>query len=247
MRNWLILCLLLAIISPALAQTQSNDFTRPTLLGSSGVVYVDPNGTDAVAVKGSLTKPFKTITAAINAAASGDIVSIGPGTYTENVTLKSGITLAGVHPRQCVISGNVTYTVTGGALTDVAHMVGVQVTGTISCDFTGKTGSTSYGFLDIRSCQFPTVTCSARAGLGNDGVSVKDFFWDVLPETFALTCTNGFADVENGYVGTFTTAGDCFGYAMGCNVTTLTVNGSGGFNFYNGVVVGPSSVAASLG
>lgn len=59
------------------------------------VVRVDQvYGNDATGSRSG--KPFLTITAAIAAALSGDLVWIGPGIYNESITLKTGVALRGM-------------------------------------------------------------------------------------------------------------------------------------------------------
>ena len=59
---------------------------------------------------------YPTIQAAINAASTGDTVKVAAGTYSENVTLKSGICLEGAGIDQTVISRNGTSGVTGSGI-----------------------------------------------------------------------------------------------------------------------------------
>lgn len=49
--------------------------------------------------------PFATITLALAAAVSGDIVQVGPGTYAESVTVPAGVTLRGSGATKTIISG----------------------------------------------------------------------------------------------------------------------------------------------
>jgi len=62
--------------------------------------------------------PYSTIQAAINAASSDDILLIGPGTYTENVTISKNLTLLGL----------------GRVATPKWASGGVVINGTISCN-----------------------------------------------------------------------------------------------------------------
>jgi hypothetical protein len=67
-------------------------------------LYVSKNGNDSN--NGSADKPFLTVQAAINAAASGTTVFIFPGTYNENLTLKSGVNLTSSIKFGITIVGN---------------------------------------------------------------------------------------------------------------------------------------------
>jgi len=56
-------------------------------------LFVTKNGSDVTGLRTRLDKPFVTIQAAINAAASGDVVIVYPGTYDEQITLKNGVNI----------------------------------------------------------------------------------------------------------------------------------------------------------
>jgi hypothetical protein len=60
-------------------------------LTSSNYLYVSKGGSDSNA--GSVNAPMLTVQAAINNAVSGTVIFIFPGTYTENLILKSGVYL----------------------------------------------------------------------------------------------------------------------------------------------------------
>ena len=55
--------------------------------GFSNVCYVDPDGDDATAKRGSWSRKFFTIAAALTKAQSGDTIWLGPGTYLEKVVI----------------------------------------------------------------------------------------------------------------------------------------------------------------
>ena len=59
---------------------------------TGNLLWVDQvNGNDALAKRGRLTVPFKTLLAAKGAAISGDTVVVMPGTYDENNLAKNGV------------------------------------------------------------------------------------------------------------------------------------------------------------
>lgn len=71
----------------------------------TGTLWVAKNGADANS--GSIASPFLTIGAAITAATSGTTIFVQPGTYTENLTLKAGVSIQGQYARTSIVVGNV--------------------------------------------------------------------------------------------------------------------------------------------
>ncbi|MEK7298409.1 MAG: right-handed parallel beta-helix repeat-containing protein, partial [Candidatus Margulisiibacteriota bacterium] len=66
--------------------------TNESILGSDGVSLQQPTANVRLKHTGLY---YATIQAAINAAASGDVVQVAGGTYLESITLKAGVTLLG--------------------------------------------------------------------------------------------------------------------------------------------------------
>lgn len=69
-----------------------------TVTGAGGLVgktlFVDSvNGNNGTAISGSLSKPYLTVTAAKTAAVSGDVMSVGPGTFDETQIAKNGVSI----------------------------------------------------------------------------------------------------------------------------------------------------------
>lgn len=66
-------------------------------VGNTLFVDANPNiGNDATGKREDPARPFQTITAALAAASSGDIVLIRAGTYNETITIPTGVTVRGV-------------------------------------------------------------------------------------------------------------------------------------------------------
>ena len=63
------------------------------LLNVTKVMNIDINRTDDYTENGLSSRPYKTIQAAIDAAASGTLLDIVPGIYPEDITLKPGVYL----------------------------------------------------------------------------------------------------------------------------------------------------------
>jgi hypothetical protein len=101
---------------PDTTYTQTMIDTEITAVGdamTTNVQYVDGSRTDEYTADGSTIYPYKTITAAITAANSGDTIYIWPGTYTEDLTLKPGVNLAGQSKFSVYIVGTVTFNTAG--------------------------------------------------------------------------------------------------------------------------------------
>jgi len=64
----------------------------PGIIPTGNLLWVDAvNGNDSLAVRGRLSVPFKTLTAAKNAAQIGDTIVVLPGTYTDQNLAKTGV------------------------------------------------------------------------------------------------------------------------------------------------------------
>ncbi len=73
---------------------------------------------------------YATIQAAIDAAGSGDVVQVAAGTYSENITLKNGITVQGSGAETCILQGNgATSVVFANGITQSAALYGFTITG----------------------------------------------------------------------------------------------------------------------
>jgi hypothetical protein len=75
-----------------------------TSVDPANYLYVAKNGIDTNVGTGE--NPFLTISAAITAATSGTTVFVFPGTYTENITFKSGVNISSPIKFGVTISGN---------------------------------------------------------------------------------------------------------------------------------------------
>lgn len=83
---------------------------RPASLGALlllGLALVPPaQGQEAALDVCPTGCPYSSIQAAIDAAAPGATVRVGPGTYRESLKLKGGVGLSGAGPEQTIVQGN---------------------------------------------------------------------------------------------------------------------------------------------
>lgn len=91
--------------SPVATSTVTNlTFFSPEVFGN--MLRVDAAfGNDTTGKRNSL--PFATISAALAAAQSGDVVQVFPGTYVETFTIPSGVAVIGVNQDNCIVSKTV--------------------------------------------------------------------------------------------------------------------------------------------
>ncbi len=84
----------LVLVSGEPQQIQAADWLFS--LAISNIIRVDVAGSDSTGTRGQWDKPFLTMAAANAVAVSGDVILVGPGTFTiTNITLGSGVTLVG--------------------------------------------------------------------------------------------------------------------------------------------------------
>lgn len=102
------------------------------------VFYVDGNRIDIYVENGSIIRPYKTIQNAITAASSGTTILIAPGSYTENVTLKSGVNLQSIFTNSLFavsIHGKVSCSLTSGSV--LLNSIGFYNTTSNVLEFSG--------------------------------------------------------------------------------------------------------------
>lgn len=116
-------------------------------------VYVGKNGNDVTGT-GAAEKPFLTVQHAIDSASAGTTIFIFPGTYTENITLKAGVSLTSPVKFGVYIVGNLSS----------------EFTGTVVCDgiiFQSSTGITvAFSGTGAQNLQLVNG-CSVNSGSGD--------------------------------------------------------------------------------
>jgi len=123
---------------------------------SSERAFVDPKGNDATAQLNSSILPYRNIQSAINAcipAATGSIryvVTVSPGSYTENLTMHNGIAVRGTAVEETILNGVITYPVgyTDYNITEVGQMTIIS-SNSPTIIFNGGSDQAAMG---VRSC-----------------------------------------------------------------------------------------------
>ena len=119
---------------------------------------------------------YSTIQAAIDAASSGDTVSVAAGTYVESITMKDGVALIGTGADVCTIDGdgdndNINY---DSVVTCSGCSAGTRLEGfTITNDYSNFGGMYNYNSsVEIESCIFESNTGVYGGGMCNWGSSL---------------------------------------------------------------------------
>lgn len=161
--------------------TTDGSVTQWASVGLSGVVYVASNGNNSIA-DGSITKPFSTITAALNyldanypvTVNSGAryAVAIAPGNYTENITLsRPYTTLIGPEGKlkTVFITGNLTINPsvnTGSMFSNTFALYNLFVNGTTTLAGTIQCSLDAFNCV-LYSSSDKTFVVSSTASGGN--------------------------------------------------------------------------------
>lgn len=124
-----------------------------TFISKTEAVYI----VDATASEGTHT----TITAALAAATSGDTIFIRPGTYTENITLKAGVSIIGWTGDRDIptvtINGTCSYSAASSVVTNISN-IRLQTNAAAAVSLSGTSSSTIF----LNSC-FINATGTATA------------------------------------------------------------------------------------
>lgn len=155
-----------------------NSATGVSSVTVGNTLFVSKTGVDATGARQNFAKHYLTITAAIAAASSGDMIEVFPGTYTESITLATGVRIychVGVTIAGKITVGNGTHYFQGRAiLTNASGDDNILFTGNASTEayfeFHSATPGTGWavnktgaGYLELS--YFRSITC----GTGSTG------------------------------------------------------------------------------
>jgi hypothetical protein len=167
------------------APTTGNNLTNKTYVDgrtqkTTNVWYVAKNGTDGTA-DGSIGKPYLTIQAAINAASTfassvaNQVINIGPGLYTENLTINYGrVALIGASSQKWLsgftrVAGNITVNVPApnGLFDKKVAIEAINVVGSVIDN------STAEHTLSIKDCYIISSTAPTPLVYSNTAVNMR--------------------------------------------------------------------------
>lgn len=110
-----------------------------SVVGLGNTVYVSKDGNDATGQRENLALPFLTIGAALLASQADDTIVIGPGTYTENLTLLEKRSIVGSGNRTTIVAGTATLTAPANANGQSVNFDNFQITGLVTLNYGAKT------------------------------------------------------------------------------------------------------------
>lgn len=163
-----------------------------------------------------------TISAALTSAVSGDTIFIRPGTYSENVTLKSGVSLSAFNcdafTPNVTISGTCTMTAAG---TVCLAGIRLQTNSSFALAVTGTVAS----IVTLNSCY---LNCLNNTGISFTSSSAASAI--NLYNCYGNTGTTGIAYWAHSSAGNIQ-ARDCFFFNSGASIIANTVS-AGNIDFY---------------
>lgn len=158
-----------------------SEWTPSALAPVGATLFVDAvNGNDTSGTRGRADLPYRTIGAAVAAASSGDVVQVGPGSFTESVTLKNIAELT--------LRGSGTHA--------------TKLTGALTTDVISRTSSTSLTALTIEQMSIATngeakcivltgssvATPGYAVGASDKGIILRDLVLAAPTTALLLTC-----------------------------------------------------------
>lgn len=165
----------LSILSGLPSWTDNKDISG----GFSNVIYVDKNGNDATAERGNIARPCSTIAQAISLAQAGDVIFVGPGTFTGSITFPeiASLSIIGSGIKSTFIVGDTTTALTINPSTTI-------ITNCTLANFSieSSTGSNTAISIDGTGVT-PTGIFSGIVGLSYNSLYIENVFAGVVGST----------------------------------------------------------------
>jgi hypothetical protein len=194
-----------------------------TTAGLGNVVYVGKNGADSSGQRNNIGKPFLTLAAAIAVAQVGDVIVVGPGTWTENVAWPQGVSSQGAGCEATHISGTLTITATATITPYTINFSDVHITGIVSMNFAAKSGGDVA--VTLRDCLLDSATTFTRSIVGAYSLKIYNTRCGAT-----VTANWDSARLYACQFGNFTfnaSAGSEQIYIEACEIPVVTINGAG--------------------
>jgi hypothetical protein len=166
-------------------QTQSSQYKT---------IYVDKSGNDTSG-NGSASNAYLTIGKGISVANEGDKIIVGAGTYNENISLKSGISIIGAGSSVTTIQGLGSSNVIDGAGAQNVTIAGFTITGAGNTYTASDIYCANCNGLIIRECSIVNNGNSTTS----TGISLSGATSNALIERNIITGHGGYGLLIYGY------------------------------------------------
>ena len=194
---------------------------------NSSRAYVDPKGNDATAQLNSSIQPYQHIQSAINAAVSVAtstsriVVTVSPGVYTENLTMKNYISVRGTAVEETILNGVITYPSTYNdiVMTEIGQIT-IMSSNSPSVIFDGGSDQAA---MALRSCILIPQYYSNYFGKFMSVVTANRGIINLYPGNAFGLINNG--TISNGYETIIEHTDD----PSNIGLSTINVNGISGF------------------
>lgn len=203
----------------------ANDVTVSSSVTSTvpvrATAYVSKSGNDGTGVVGNLALPFLTIQAAINACVAAgfnvytdpSIILIGPGVYTENLSLSPNVhlsNLSGALDYTVKIDGSHNYTVNSGIIgANGLDLIGIYFANT------NVAANTTLSMLGTAPARLRVINCSLDMSFGSANPTV------LMNNSGSGSRMNFYASATSGSISRPSATGD----SVKCQAGTINVSG----------------------
>ncbi len=182
------------------------------------VVYVDDDNTGYE--DGSEADPFNTIQEGINAALSGDTVQVAPGTYNENIVMKSQVIILGSGAYATTINGTGAGSVVVATDVELAELDGFTITNGIA---------EGGGGIEVHWYSSPTISNCIITGNSapyGGGIWINDYSSPAIKN--CIIAGNEATDTEFGYGGGIFSTAFSTPTVVNCTITGNSAVWGGG-------------------
>jgi hypothetical protein len=164
---------------------------QTAMLLSGKTLTVDQvNGVNETALRGVSTKPFLTLAAARDAAQSGDVINVGPGTYNENDLARDGVHWRGKGGANIIYTGSSAT----GIFDDKGAAISMTVDGFDTIEYNGTGSGSTCGAVRT---SHPSSNFNLQAKIFRSRNVLFAVFWQV-DGTLVANASDLFDDASGG-------------------------------------------------